>query len=132
MTPGDPPAPQFALKIGKGEKYSKMVRNEHETLQKLAGLPQVCGVHGSGWHSATAFYMALDLLGQNLVEMRRGAYGGRMDLATAKVRAGAGAGAGRAGGWGSLPGNAAPCFLPPEWIRMDSKCRQGWPWRKRR
>lgn len=75
---------QYALKIERTPDV-KTIRQEHKTLRKLQGCSQICRARGSGTHGGR-FYMVLDLLGQNLVEVRRGAYGGRMDLPTAKVR----------------------------------------------
>lgn len=74
------------------------MRQEYKVLQGIRQCRQVCKPRGSGYHSGR-FFMVLDLLGQNLVEMRRGAYGGRMDLSTAKVRGRRGP-AGPSGRWG--------------------------------
>lgn len=70
------------------------MRQEYKVLQGIQQCRQVCKPRGSGYHGGR-FFMVLDLLGQNLVEMRRGAYGGRMDLSTAKVRGRRGPAGGR-------------------------------------
>lgn len=75
--------PQYAFKIERSPEV-KTIRQEFKVLKRLQQCPQICKTRGSGVH-AGRFYMVLDLLGQNLVEMRRSTYSGRMDLATAKV-----------------------------------------------
>ncbi len=95
----------------------RTIRQEYKALKRLQQCSQICKTRGSGMHGGR-FYMVLDLLGQNLVEARRTAYGGRMDLATAKVRCAAFGGfpVARPRGVGGAPGQPAGDGSHAEWL----------------
>jgi serine/threonine protein kinase len=75
---------QFALKIDK-KRDVKTVRQEARVLENLKSCRQVVRVHDTGSFEGRSYFV-MDLLGHNLVELRRNAFPeGRMSVEVAKA-----------------------------------------------
>ncbi|PSC67566.1 hypothetical protein C2E20_8775 [Micractinium conductrix] len=79
---------QRAIKIEKRADV-RTVRQEYRVLKRLAaaGCKQAVRVHEGGEmaHKGGRFFMVMDLLGTNLSTVRRGVWGGAVELTDAKV-----------------------------------------------